>query len=115
MDSVLNRTGDDVPESLNHNEVAKAYYGSIREILEPYGGGSDIKSQSAEAGLAIDRIIENRRIVNWGDNADVQNRIRQDIEDYLFELKTRTGIPLTLDDIDKILDECVGIAKARRP
>ena len=77
--------------------------------------GLDVKHLAAEASLNFDQIIENRRIVNWTNNLDVQNRMRQELEDYLFELKERSHIPLAFDDIDTILDESLGIAKARRP
>jgi type I restriction enzyme R subunit len=116
MESVLTRTGDDVPDEVAHNENAKAYYGSIKDVFERRkADGLDVKRLAAEAGLNFDRIIENRRIVNWANNIDVQNRMRQELEDYLFELKDRSGIPLAFDDIDTILDESLDIAKARRP
>ena len=116
MESVLTRTGDDVPDEVAHNENAKAYYGSIKDVFERRKtDGLDVKRLAAEAGLNFDRIIESRRIVNWANNVDVQNRMRQELEDYLFELKERSGIPLAFDDIDTILDESLDIAKARRP
>jgi type I restriction enzyme R subunit len=116
MESVLTRTGDDVPDEVAHNENAKAYYGSIKDVFERRKtDGLDVKRLAADAGLNFDRIIESRRIVNWVNNVDVQNRMRQELEDYLFELKERSGIPLAFDDIDTILDESLDIAKARRP
>lgn len=114
MESVLTRTGDDVPEEVAHNENAKAYYGSIKEVFDRRKlHGIDVKGLAAEAGLNFDRIIVNRRIVNWTDNNDVQNRMRQELEDYLFELKDKSDLPLEFDDIDKILDETLDIAKVR--
>ncbi|HOX27457.1 MAG TPA: HsdR family type I site-specific deoxyribonuclease [Candidatus Krumholzibacteria bacterium] len=116
MDSVLNRTGDDVPEVLANHDVAKAYYGSIREVLAQHpGNGADVAERSAEAGLEIERIIEELRKVNWTNDTDAQNRMRQAIEDFLFEFKERTRIELSFDEIDRIMDECLGIAKVRRP
>jgi type I restriction enzyme R subunit len=116
MDSVLNRTGDEVPEVLANHDVAKAYYGSIREVLAGHSGdGFDLEERSAEIGLEIERIIEERRKVNWTEDTDAQNRMRQDIEDYLFEFKERTGTDLGFDEIDRIMDECLEIAKVRRP
>ncbi len=41
--------------------------------------------------------------------------MRQEMEDYLFELKERTGLNLQFKDIDTILDECLDIARVRRP
>jgi type I restriction enzyme R subunit len=116
MNAVLTRTGDSAPEQLAGKEVALAYYGSIKDVLDKASvNGNDAKIQAIEVGLAFDRIIENRRIVNWTSNTDVQNRMRQEMEDYLFELKERTGIKLGFVEIDTILDECLDIARVRRP
>ena len=116
MNAVLTRTGDSAPEQLAGKEVALAYYGSIKDVLDKVSvNGNDATLLAIEAGLAFDRIIENRRIVNWTSNTDVQNRMRQEMEDYLFELKERTGIKLGFAEIDAILDECLDIARVRRP
>ena len=116
MDLVLTRTGDEIPEILTTSETAKAYYGSIKENLATFVfEGVAMNQVCAEAALEFDQIVERRRIVNWGTNPDVQNRIRQDFEDYLFDLKTRTGMTFDFDTIDKILDTCLDIAKVRRP
>ena len=41
--------------------------------------------------------------------------MRQEIEDYLFELAKRLGIELPFDDMDTIMDKCIDIAKVRVP
>lgn len=41
--------------------------------------------------------------------------MRQELEDYLFELEEQYGLVLAFDDIDTILDESLDVAKARRP
>lgn len=116
MNAVLTRTGDSAPEQLAGKEVALAYYGSINDVLDKVSGnGSDSKMPAIEASLAFDRIIENRRIVNWTTNPDVQNRMRQEMEDYLFELKERNGLKIGFAQIDEIVNECLDIARVRRP
>ena len=116
MNSVLNRSDDDIPLALVKHDVAKAYYGSIKEVLDNHiDNVKQLETPSAEAALDIEKIIEDRRIVNWIDNIDVQNRMRQDIEDYLFDFQHKCGIELSFDDIDRIMDECMEIAKVRRP
>jgi len=47
--------------------------------------------------------------------AVIVTQMRNEIEDALFELKEEHGIELSFDDIDKIMDECIDIAKARYP
>lgn len=116
MNAVLTRTGDDVPTELAGKEVALAYYGSIKDVFDRISSnGPNSKELAVEVGLAFDRIINARRIVNWTTNTDIQNRMRQGMEDYLFELKERTGLNLQFKDIDTILDECLDIARVRRP
>ena len=115
MNSVLNRSDNDIPTELVNHDVAQAYYGSIREVLDNHlNEAQKPDSLSAEAALSIERIIEKRRIVNWTDNTDVKNRIRQDIEDYLFDFKEQHAIDLSYEDIDIIIDECLEIAEVRR-
>ena len=69
----------------------------------------------ADAAMAIDDTILRERIVNWTTNADVQNQMRNDIEDALFDLKSRAGLDLSFDEIDVILEKCLDIARRRYP
>ncbi len=115
-DSIRNRSGDSLPDRLRNHDVAKAFYGVIHEPLgrhaaEP-GEGREL---SADAALKIDEIIQAERIVSWTNNADVQNRMKNQIEDYLHDLKQETGLSLTFEDIDLILEKCLDIARRRYP
>ena len=86
MNSVINRTGDDIPEILEGHEIAKAYYGIVLQCFtEDTPDDSTVKDWLPEIAIAIDEIIERNRIVQWVDNEDVKNRIRTEIEDWLFE------------------------------
>ncbi len=115
-ESIRNRSGDSLPEKLRNHDVAKAFYGVILEPLGRHaaeqGEGREL---SADAALKIDDIIQAERIVSWTSNADVQNRMKNQIEDYLHELKQETGIPLTFEDMDLILEKCLDIARRRYP
>ncbi len=57
--------------------------------------------------------MQRHRIVNWTHNSDVQNRMMGAIEDYLFELKAEHGIELSFEDIDRILERVLDIARTR--
>ena len=46
-------------------------------------------------------------------NTDVQNRMMGAIEDYLFDLKEQHRIDLTFEDIDRILEMVLDIARTR--
>ena len=92
---VRNRTGDDIPSALAHRDVAKA-----RDI-------------SATVSLAIDDVVQKHRIVHWTRNTDVQNRMKLAIEDYVFELMERENLELSFEEIDRILDSVLDIARVR--
>jgi type I restriction enzyme R subunit len=113
-EKVKNRTGDDIPDVLAHREVAKAFFGVLQDVFAEYGdGGFDARTASTDASVAIDDIIQQNRIVNWTNNTDVQNRMMGAIEDYLFELKDQNGVDLTFEDIDRILEMVLDIARTR--
>lgn len=116
MQAVLNRTGDDIPAQLNHHDVAKAYYGSIRETLKRFDGiVENMEEGLADLALRIEGIIEKNRIVDWVTDADVQNKMRNRIEDCLFAFKSAAELELTFEDMDAIMEQCLDIAKVRRP
>ncbi|MCD6233587.1 MAG: hypothetical protein J7K63_00910, partial [Candidatus Marinimicrobia bacterium] len=64
---------------------------------------------------AIDEVIERNRIVNWTSDIDTQNRMRNEIEDLLFDFKNKEGIEITFEDMDAIMEQCLDIARVRRP
>ena len=104
------RTGDDIPNSILNNEVAKAFYGVVFEKIKKYDATKD---SAAELALKIDKIILDNQYVDWIKNTDLQNKIINDIEDVLFEFKDTNKIDITFDDIDFIIDESMKIAKRR--
>lgn len=115
-DNVLNRTGDEIPEKLKNHDVAKAYFGLLRETLSRFEKEQDkFEDILAVTALSIDKIIEKNRIVNWSNDKDIQNRMKNDIEDILFELKDEMRIDITFEDMDEIMGECIDTAKVRRP
>ncbi len=69
----------------------------------------------AEAAIRIDDAILCERIVNWPTNTDVQNRMREGIDDALFDLNTRARLDLSFNQIDEILEKCLDVARRRYP
>ena len=111
---VRNRTGDAIPAALAHRDVAKAFFGVLQEVF------SDRIDQAANArdigttvSLAIDDIVREHRIVHWTRNTDVQNRMKGAIEDYLFERMERENLELSFEEIDRILESVLDIARVR--
>lgn len=113
MNSVVTRTGDDVPDALRERDVAKAFFGCVKEVMEKHCTDGGTRGLWSEAAIGLEDIVRDRKIVNWETNADVQNEMRNAIEDYLFELKDKRGLNLTFDEVDAIMEQCLDIAKLR--
>src|SRR5947207_518328 len=100
---------------VRHDAARRAVFGVVRETIAPYVIDKTLLDQvSEEATVAIDQVIEKRRVVNWTENADVQNRMRTDIEDELFELSSKHGVAITLDDVDKVMEESITLGRRHK-
>jgi type I restriction enzyme R subunit len=114
MNSILNRTGDNIPNKLINHDIAKAYYGILKEEFL----STEIKLVNqedllAETALQIDSVILKNSIVNWTNNNDAKNRMRNVIEDILFELKNQSDFQISFDEIDTIIERCINVAISR--
>jgi type I restriction enzyme R subunit len=57
-----------------------------------------------------------RRVVNWAQRDDIQNEMRNDLDDYLFDvMRGGKGHPLTPDSTDEIINRILSIARTRMP
>ena len=106
---------ENLPEVIRQRDVAKAFYGVVREAIASHEPQRRPSAGCAETAARIDDAILRERIVNWTTNMDVQNRMRNDIEDAIFDLKSQTGLDLTFDEIDQISGDCLDIARRRYP
>lgn len=112
---VADRSDEVLPESVRHAPVKRAVFGVVRETVAQYLTDAVLLDRiSEEATNAIDAIIDQRRVVNWIDNADVQNRMRTDVEDELFDVQRKYELPFTLDDIDKLMEESISISRRHK-
>ncbi len=118
MHAVRNRTGDNVPDRLEQSDVAKAFYGIALETLH----GDDQMSEAdknrdlaTDIALAIDDIVQENLVVDWGDNPDIQNAILDRIEELLYQLKDQEKIGLGYSEIDELMERCLKVAKTRYP
>ena len=102
---------DGIPEGLQKNPRARAFYGALNEVLNKKLDKAISKKKVAEAGLEIEGIVENLVITDWKKNVDVQNKMENEIEDYLIGKRTQLGIEISFDEIDAILIKCLRVAK----
>ena len=114
MTSVTDRKEEGLPRELEGKDVAKAFYGITQECLNKMvGDETQQKSISAKIALAIDEIVCQHAIRDWISDRDVINRMKNDIDDFFYNLKDGTDIAITTDQMDFIIDGSIDVAKRR--
>jgi len=112
---VVGKVHDDMPDTLSGNEDAMAYFGVLKPFLEKHElGEEDLDSAAANTAIAIHGILEKHKKVHFWDDEDAQKKAVNEIDDYLYdELKTASGIELSLDQMDDIIEKVLQVAKHR--
>jgi len=107
---VVTHTDDDIPDGLIGNDMARRYFGRVRERISTYG----TYNENTGAEIAIDIVdrIARHKIRDWRTNPDAINRMRGEIDDILFDIEKKRGLDLSLDDHDAIIDRCIETAIA---
>lgn len=115
MESVLSHTDSDIPESLREKDVAKAFYGIVNEeLVNKYDDPDVAKQAAADSALAIDGIIGGLIKVDWQNNVDTSKKMIHLIGDYLIdEVRDKYQVTISFEEIDKIAERCVEVAKLR--
>ena len=68
---------------------------------------------AADVAVQIDEAIRQRLKVDWRADPDVQNGMRNAIDDLLYEAKAEQGLALSAQDMDAIIERALDIARAR--
>ena len=122
MDKILSHTDSEIPASLQNNNAGRSYYGlcfeNYKELVKQKQE-VDIKKISLDTAIAIDSIVRNNIVdgdnvvIDWQNNkGKLIGRIKLEIEDYLIdEVKRKYDIAITFEDMDRIVDSCIDVAK----
>ena len=119
-DDVLAHTDNELPDELQQNNAAKAYYGLALETYRRAFGDApvDLKQLALDTAWAFDGIInrtliiDGQVLVDWQQKSDIIGRMKIRLEDYLIdEVKRKYGLAFSFDDMDVIIDGCVEVAK----
>jgi len=114
MNKVRDHSGLALSPELQDNGAAKAFFGVVNDVIGRLKAPPpDPQKISTETALEIDRIIRETRVVDWISKPDIQNEMRNRIDDCLYELKNLRGIDLSIDDMDSIIENSIDIARAK--
>ena len=119
-EDILAHTDNELPEELQQNNAAKAYYGLALETYQRIFSDTQmsLKKLALETAMIFDEIINHTLIVDgsvlvdWQQKSDIIGRMKIELEDYLIdEVKRKYGLNFSFDDMDTIIDGCVDVAK----
>jgi type I restriction enzyme R subunit len=114
MNKVRDCSGVNLSPELRDNDEVRAFYGVINDVFGRLKAPpSDPRKIATETAIEIDRIIRETRVVDWTSKPDVQNEMRNQIDDCLYELKKRREIDLSFDDMDFIIENSINIARTK--
>jgi type I restriction enzyme R subunit len=113
---VATKQHDDVPDEIQDNDEACAYFGLIKPyFMKCDFDESQIENISAKTSLAIQKIIDVHWKVDFWNDTNVQKDTMNDIDDFLYdEVKEKHGLPISLDQMDEIIEKTMQVAKHRR-
>ena len=113
------RTAPDTPAALKGRPAAQAFYGLTEEALRPATAAEAAprRKVAIHAGLHLDDLLrghlldQGRPIVDWPHKDALVNAARLALDDYLFDLNARESLGLSLDAIDRLLDQVFVVAR----
>lgn len=121
MNNVLAHTDKDIPEQLKDKDVAKAFYGlTVEALSQKIQDSVVLKEVSTQTALQIDDLIQEsvldngKPIIDWQYKTNITGKLLIEIGDYLIdEVRDKYNVDLSFKDMDKIVEDCIEVAKIR--
>ncbi len=108
-DDVVNKKDEDLPGPIESQKGSDVFYRNLKTQL----GDLDL-SEDAYIATVLDifTIIKREAIVDWYKNIDVKRKMRNSIDDYLYDVvKGEKGIDIVNDRIKVIIDEAMRLSE----
>ena len=113
-DQIVRRDTTDLPEPVRDDPLARAFFGCIQETLRDVQGGATgaADAVSADAARHLVEIVQSHRRVDWSGNPDVENAIKNDIDDFMFDVvRGEHKLSISTEAIDALVDRLLMVAR----
>ena len=112
-DKVENTQRDDVPDEIRNNGEACAYFGAIKPCFSEIDmDESQTDGIAIKTTLAIQTAIEKNWKVDFWNDSDVQNTVKNEIDDFFYDVVEDVyGIDLSSEQMDEMISQTMRIAK----
>ena len=128
MEQARGGNTQEAPDLLRNRDLSRALFGAIKEHLaNPVLQDTSLREGEAndapkavspaelekvmvEAACTMEDIVRSHAVVRWRENIDAQNRMRNDLDDFLYGLQKEKGIHLSFGQMDAIMESVIRIA-----
>lgn len=112
---VAGRVHDDLPENIEANEDAVAYYGIMKPFFEKHNSSScDTEKIAADTAMAVYEIFESSKKVNFWDDEDAQKEVVNKMDDYFYDVvNEKEGAEISAQQMDEIIRLTMRVARRR--
>ena len=100
------------PDRIKSNIHAQAFYGVISSLFDNELEKKISPDKTAEIAERISNIIANNSQVDWRNNQTIHNHIKQEIDNLFYEY-VDSGMEISFDLIDKVIDNVLSVAQRR--
>ncbi len=109
LDQLKNEGADSGPAELENQDAARAYFGVVETVMGVSETREDFRIAAAKT---IDSALSDPP-VDWTNSKDYKNRVALEIDEQLFDLSNDCDVPLTGEQIDSIIEQCIAVAAKR--
>ena len=108
--------GNGIPEAIKGNDDAQAFFGVLDGTLKGTDGINIARDNTAEVALAVIDIVKAHHIVGVWSNDVAQNKMRNAIDDYFFDvMRDQKRIEVPVEMLDELEKRLMNVARARFP
>lgn len=108
-DDLINKKDEDLPVEILNKKGSDVFYRNLKVLFVEDRLDEDIYKSII---LGIFNIIKDEAIVDWYKNLDVKRKMRNSVDDYLYDVVNKEkGININNDRSKKIIDEIMKLAE----
>ena len=111
---VVRRDTTGIPEEVRDDAMARAFFGCVQETLAETGAArpEERETISASAAQNFVRIVATHKRVDWVGNPDVENAIKNDMDDYIFDvIRGEHAVALSTEAMDDLIEKLLRVAR----
>ncbi|MBF2760256.1 MAG: type I restriction endonuclease subunit R [Ectothiorhodospiraceae bacterium AqS1] len=102
---------DEAPAELADDSDAIAFHGYL--LGSPLKDHPDHESAAIDFAAFISECFKRHRVVGMFERPDILNKVKGDLDDYIYDTLSEQGIHLSSEEMDEIQERIISIAKGR--